>query len=50
MRRFLIGMAGGAVLGYTLVRAREALTEVREHAPRLEPDPKTYGALRRALM
>jgi Zn-dependent protease with chaperone function len=50
MRRFLIGMAGGAVLGYTLVRAREALAEAREHAPALEPDPKAYGTLRRALM
>jgi Zn-dependent protease with chaperone function len=50
MRRFLIGMAGGAVLGYSIVRTREALAELREHAPGLEPDPKAYGALRRGLM
>jgi len=50
MRRFLIGLAGGAVLGYGLIRTREALAERREPSPQLEPDPKAYGALRRALM
>lgn len=50
MRRFIIGLAGGGVLGYALVRAQEALAELREPAPVLEADPKAYGALRRALM
>jgi Zn-dependent protease with chaperone function len=50
MRRFLIGLAGGAVLGYTCIRTHEALAERREPATPLGPDPKGYGALRRKLM
>ena len=50
MRRFLVGLAGGAVLGYTAIRAREALTDLRAPAPALEPDPAAYGAVRRAYM
>ena len=50
MRRFLIGVAAGGVLGYAFVRTREALAERSEPAPPLAPDPKAYGALRRSLM
>ncbi|MGB8203164.1 MAG: hypothetical protein WCE83_00650, partial [Candidatus Baltobacteraceae bacterium] len=50
MRRFLIGLAGGAVAGYTLQRAVEALSDVRRPAPALEPDPAEYGRQRRAFM
>jgi STE24 endopeptidase len=50
MRGFFIGLTSGAVLGYVAVRTQEALAEAREHAPQLEPDPRAYGALRRALM
>jgi Zn-dependent protease with chaperone function len=50
MRRFLIGLAGGGVLGYAIIRAQEALAELREPSPVLDADPKAYGALRRALM
>jgi Zn-dependent protease with chaperone function len=50
MRRFLIGLAGGAALGYIAIRTREALAVLRDPPPRAEPDPKAYGALRRSLM
>jgi len=50
MRRFMLGLAGGAVLGYTFVRAREAVAELRTPAKALAPDPAAYGRLRRALM
>ena len=50
MRRFLIGVAGGSVLGYAVIRTREAVAERRAPAPALEPDPKAYGRLRRGLM
>lgn len=50
MRRFLIGAATGAVLGYTYVRATEALQELREPSVPVAPDPKRYGRTRRALM
>ena len=50
MRRFLIGLATGIVAGHTLVRAGEATAALRRPASQLEPDPKAYGGLRRALM
>jgi STE24 endopeptidase len=50
MRRFLIGLAGGGALGYVAIRTREALAVRRDPPPAAEADPKTYGALRRALM
>lgn len=50
MRRFLIGLATGAVLAYAGIRAQEAYAALRSPAPPLEADPKAYGALRRALM
>ena len=50
MRRFLIGAAAGAVLGYAAIRTREAVDLARRPPPPLEPDPKAYGRARRALM
>jgi STE24 endopeptidase len=50
MRRFLIGAAAGAVLGYTLVRLREAVALASRPTAALAPDPKAYGRSRRALM
>lgn len=50
MRRFFIGFAGGAVLGYAAIRAREALADLHEPAPPLAPDPAAYGGVRRAFM
>ncbi|MGP6159808.1 MAG: M48 family metalloprotease [Vulcanimicrobiaceae bacterium] len=50
MRRFLIGLVGGAVIGYTLQRAGETLDDLRDPAPALEPDPAEYGRQRRAFM
>jgi Zn-dependent protease with chaperone function len=50
MRRFLIGLASGAVLGYAYIRVREARAELAAPALQLEPDPKAYGSLRRGLM
>jgi Zn-dependent protease with chaperone function len=50
MRRFIIGLAAGATLGYTAIRAREAFAEREHPAAPMTPDPKAYGRLRRALM
>lgn len=50
MRRFIIGLAGGAVLGYTYVRAVEAIGEMRSPSPKIEKDAAAYGSLRRGLM
>ena len=50
MRRFFIGIAGGAVLGYAAIRTREAFADLRKPAPTLEPDPAAYGGVRRAYM
>ncbi|MBD5604011.1 MAG: hypothetical protein IAI48_02820, partial [Candidatus Eremiobacteraeota bacterium] len=50
MRRFLIGVASGAVLGYAFIRTREALETARRPPLPLAPDSKTYGRTRRALM
>jgi Zn-dependent protease with chaperone function len=50
MRRFLIGLAGGFGAGYLAVRAVQAVRDVRNPAPPLEKDPKSYGSLRRKLM
>ncbi len=50
MRRFLIGLVGGAVIGYVLQRAGEALDDVRAPSAPVEPDSAEYGRRRRALM
>lgn len=50
MRRFLIGLSAGLGAGYALVRAGEAVGELRKPTPPLEPDPPRYGRLKRALM
>jgi STE24 endopeptidase len=50
MRRFLLGLAGGFVLGYTAVRTFEAIRDLRTLRGALEPNPRAYGAQRRALM
>ncbi len=45
------GAAAGFALGYAFVRNAQALRELRAPSAALpEPDPKRYGALRRALM
>jgi hypothetical protein len=46
----LLGAAAGFSLGYTAVRAAEALADRRAPMPVRERDPKRYGATRRALM
>lgn len=50
MRRFLIGLSGGFVLGYAAKRALDAYAEIARPSPALEADPAAYGRLRRALM
>ena len=50
MKRFVLGLCGGVTIGYTLIRSREALAELRRPAIPLAADPAAYGALRRALM
>ena len=50
MRRFLIGLAGGLVLGYVGFRAAQAAADLRDPLPPLRADPKAYGRLRRRLM
>jgi Zn-dependent protease with chaperone function len=50
MRRFLIGLSGGFVLGYAAKRTFDALADLAQPAPALDPDPAAYGRLRRALM
>jgi STE24 endopeptidase len=50
MRRFFIGLAGGAVIGYALQRAGESLADVRAPSAPVEPDSSEYGRRRRALM
>jgi len=50
MKRFVLGLCGGAVLGYTLVRTREAVAELRAPAAPVAPNAAAYGAVRRALM
>jgi len=50
MRRFLIGTAAGAVLGYGCLRSAQAFQELRVPAAPLAKDPARYGRLRRALM
>ncbi|GAC1567872.1 MAG: hypothetical protein NVS2B3_08440 [Vulcanimicrobiaceae bacterium] len=50
MKTFVLAFAGGAVLGYALVRSREALVELRSPGPSAAPDPVAYGSARRALM
>ena len=50
MRRFLIGLASGAVLGYAWIRTQEAYAALQSPPAPLEADPKAYGGLRRGLM
>lgn len=50
MRRFILGSAAGAVLGYTALRAREAVAELRAPGAPLRADPAAYGGVRRAYM
>jgi STE24 endopeptidase len=54
MRRALtlpLGVATGFTLGYAALRAVQAVRDLRSPAPaRTAPDPRTYGAARRALM
>jgi STE24 endopeptidase len=50
VRRFLIGLAGGFLVGYTAVRGREAFLDRRSPYPQLPADAGAYGRLRRKLM
>jgi STE24 endopeptidase len=50
VRRFLIGFAGGFLVGYTAWRTREALLDRRSPYPPLPADAGAYGRLRRQLM
>jgi STE24 endopeptidase len=50
VRRFLIGLAGGFLGGYTAWRCREALLDRRSRSPQLPSDAAAYGRLRRQLM
>ncbi len=50
MRRFLISLAGGAVLGYAAIRTRDAIADLRAPVTVLAPDPAAYGRVRRAYM
>lgn len=50
MRRFLIGLAGGFVAGYTAWRGFEAVRDRLVPYPSLPADAKEYGRLRRRLM
>jgi len=50
MRSFLIGLGAGVVLGYTAIRAREAIADCARPAPELASDPAAYGGVRRAYM
>jgi Zn-dependent protease with chaperone function len=50
VRRFLIGLAGGFVLGYAARRGYEVLRDRRSPAPQLPADAPAYGRLRRQLM
>ncbi len=50
MRRFALGAAAGFSLGYAALRAGQALHELRAPSPVDDaPDPRAYGAARRAL-
>ncbi len=51
MRRLALGAAAGFSLGYAALRAVQALHELRAPTPvERAPDPRAYGALRRALL
>ena len=50
MRKFLIGLSCGAVVGYTAMRARDAIADRTKPAPTLASDPTAYGGVRRAYM
>jgi len=50
VRRFLIGIAGGFVFGYTVWRCAQALRDRIQPFGELDSDAKAYGRLRRQLM
>lgn len=50
MRRFLIGLGGGFLVGYTAFRIREAFLDRRSPYPQLPADAGAYGRLQRQLM
>jgi STE24 endopeptidase len=50
VRRLFIGACAGFLAGYTLVRAADALSDLRSPRKPLPHDPARYGATRRALM
>jgi STE24 endopeptidase len=50
MRRFLTGIAAGCTLGYTAVRAYDALLDLECPALPAEKDARAYGRERRRLM
>jgi Zn-dependent protease with chaperone function len=50
VKRFAIGITAGANAAYVLVRAFDALRELREPARAAERDARAYGDLRRGLM
>jgi STE24 endopeptidase len=50
MRKLLLGLAGGLTLGYAIIRARDALSDLRNPAEPVEQDAGAYGRARRRLM
>jgi STE24 endopeptidase len=50
VRRFLIGLGGGFLVGYTAFRIREAFLDRRSPYPQLPADAGAYGRLQRQLM
>ncbi len=50
MRKLLIGLAGGLTLGYAILRARDALRDLRSPAQAVVQDASAYGRARRGLL